>query len=91
MLDDLTWIYPETKVTMEMADLLTIDEYIETRKLTVGGYVEGTEIYDECKRMTTNRLVWWKVSNRRKNMKNNVTEISVNSESGETSEEDSNV
>ena len=53
--------------------------------------MEGTEIYDECKRMTTNRLVWWKVSNRRKNMKNNVTEISVNSESGVTSEEDSNV
>lgn len=44
MLEDETWIYPATKETMELADLLPIEDYIEKRKLTVGGYgVEGTE------------------------------------------------
>ena len=58
MLDDSTWVYPATKETMELADLLSIDDYIEERKLTVGGYVEGTEIYSECKEITTNQLLW---------------------------------
>ena len=90
MLDDETWIYPSTTKTLELADLLSIEDYIETRKLTVGGYVEGTDIFKECKEMTTNRLVWWKVSKRRKNM-NIVIEISENSESGVTPERDGNV
>lgn len=90
MLDDSTWVYPSTTKTLELADLLPIEDYVETRKLTVGGYVEGTDIYAACKEITTNRLVWWKISKRREKM-NIVIEISENSESGVTPERDGNV
>ena len=90
MLDDLTWVYPSTTKTLELADLLPIKDYVEKRKLTVAGYVEGTDIYAACKEVTTNRLVWWKISKRRENM-NIVIKISENSESGVTPERDGNV
>jgi hypothetical protein len=39
MLEDGSWSYPSTKDTLEAAGLLTIQEYIETRKNMVKQYV----------------------------------------------------
>lgn len=48
MLDDSSLVYPATKETVELADLLPIEDYVKKRKLTVSGYVEGTDVYAEC-------------------------------------------
>lgn len=56
--DDETWIYPATEVTMELADLLPIEDYTEKRKLPVGGYgVEWTEVYAGSLQRTNNKLI----------------------------------
>jgi hypothetical protein len=80
MIDD-KWIYPNSKLTLEMAGLLTMEEYIAKRKETVSMYVNSTEIYNKCMRSKpssrcSNQLVWWKkLKNERENSEN-VTEIS---------------
>jgi hypothetical protein len=60
-----TWIFPETTKTLQLAGLLTVDEYINNRKGTVLGYVKSTEIFKKCKEAETefksdNKMEWWK-------------------------------
>ena len=63
MKDDV-WIYPETKKTLELADLLPLEEYIEKRKGTIFGFAENLPIFKECELSSeinkgNNSLVWW--------------------------------
>ena len=59
-----TWIYPSSKDTLELAGLLTIDEYITKRKETVKGYAVTTEIFkkwaESSNSLTCNSLEWGK-------------------------------
>jgi hypothetical protein len=59
------WIYPDSAVTLEMADLLPIEEYIEKRKSTVCEYTMSTDIFKRCETIgahsrISNQKVWWK-------------------------------
>ena len=61
---DEVWIYPDTKTTMEMTDLLPIEDYMAKRKETVRLYVETTKILEDCKNSlpaarNSNQTVWW--------------------------------
>ena len=62
------WVYPESKITLEMADLAPIEEYITKRKDTVSSYVEifktceGTKASARC----SNQRVWWTKKRQRK-------------------------
>ena len=61
---DEKWIYPDSKTTMEMADLLPIEEYIQKRKETVKIFTEERKIYSACKLSTyltknDRLLIWW--------------------------------
>lgn len=62
---DEEWLYPDTKTTMEQADLLTMEQYMDKQRETVNVYVEPTEAYRKCKLSQSstrdnNRLVWRK-------------------------------
>jgi Reverse transcriptase (RNA-dependent DNA polymerase) len=60
---DNVWTYPDTKSTLELADLLTLEEYIEKRKSTIFGFAENLQIYKNCEMSNNNKgrnnLVWW--------------------------------
>ena len=61
---DDVWIYPDTKTTMEITDLLSIEEYMLKRKDTVRLYVRTTDILNKCKfsrpaPRNSNQTVWW--------------------------------
>ena len=63
MKDDI-WIYPETKKTLELADLLPLEDYIEKRKGTIFGFAENLPVFKECELSSeinkgNNSLVWW--------------------------------
>jgi hypothetical protein len=84
LVDD-KWIYPCTKKTMEMADLLPIEEYIKKRKDTIRIFAEEREILAKCKSssiLTRNNrsLAWWDEKRNIEENIMNITEIS-NSES----------
>ena len=60
--EDGTWIFPETKKTLQLAHLLTVDDY------TIFNYAMGTEIYSKCKSAadifkSDNKLEWWRDNN----------------------------
>ena len=62
---DETWICPDTKTTLELADLLTTNEYIEQRKETIREFAIGTDIFQKynelaCVTKTDNSLELWK-------------------------------
>ena len=85
------WIYPESKLTLEMADLEPIEEYIKKRRDTISAYVHSTELYNICKGTKasarfSNQLVWWKNYEKEKeNIENQIViEISDENESGNT-------
>jgi hypothetical protein len=48
MLEENTWVYPSSKETLEAAGLLTIEEYIATRKNIIQMYIRSTAIYANC-------------------------------------------
>ena len=63
-----TWIFPDTATTLQLADLLSIDEYIMNRRNTISEYAMGTNIYSKCKKSgnynkSDNKLEWWRVEN----------------------------
>jgi hypothetical protein len=63
-LENKTWVYPNTEITLKQANLLTIDKDIEKRKKKVENYVHTLQICDECKNFKANcqtgrKLVWW--------------------------------
>ena len=81
MIDDI-WVYPNSKLTLEMAGLLTMEEYIATRKETVSVYVNSTEIFNECMQSKpssrcSNQLVWWENLKNEREKSEKVTEISA--------------
>ena len=62
------WIFPDTKTTLEVADLLSIDEYIMNRRNTISEYAMGTKLYSKCANSgnfnkSDNKLEWWRVEN----------------------------
>ena len=66
--EDGTWIFPETKKTLQLAHLLTVDDYITKRRDTIFNYAMGTEIYSKCKSAadifkSDNKLEWWRDKN----------------------------
>ena len=82
------WIYPDSKVTLEMADLLLIEEYIENRKRTVCECTMSTNIFKVCEKIGahsrfSNQKILWK--NVRKENEENVrivTKIPIQDGSG---------
>ena len=62
--DDGTWVFPETTKTLELAYLLSIDDYIIQRRGTVLEYAIETEIFRRCQSAkeffkSDNKLEWW--------------------------------
>jgi hypothetical protein len=58
------WIYPDNKTTLELADLLPIEEYIKKRKETILIFARDIPIFQQCNtsqymRRHNNSLVWW--------------------------------
>ena len=58
------WEYPDTKKTLDLADLLKLEDYIEKRKNTIFGFAENLQLYKECELSSKinrgeNNLVWW--------------------------------
>ena len=49
---DEKWVYPDSKTTLEMADLLPIEEYIQKRKETVKIFTVDRKLYSDCKLST---------------------------------------
>ena len=66
--DDGSWLFPDTKTTLQQAFLLPIDDYITKRRETVSHYVEEKKIYSKCKSAveqfkSENKLEWWRDNN----------------------------
>ena len=81
-LEDDTWVCPDTKTTLEMADLLPIEEYIERRKNTISEYAISTNIFHDCIQKSKyiksdNSLEWWKNLNNTNKTVFDVAEIPV--------------
>ena len=85
------WIYPESKMTLEMADLDPIESYIKKRRDTISAYVHSLDLYNVCKGTKasarfSNQLVWWKNYEKEKeeeiDVNQIVIEISDENESG---------
>ena len=55
---------PRYQKTLELADLLKLEDYIEKRKNTIFGFAENLQLYKECELSSKinrgeNNLVWW--------------------------------
>jgi exonuclease III len=64
---DGSWIYPNSKTTLENAGLETIGKYIERRRRTISEYTGGRAIYRRCLKSqpiasNINQLVWWNIN-----------------------------
>jgi hypothetical protein len=49
LLEDGTWEYPSSSLTLKLAKLLPLETYIRKIKMTVSNYVQSTTIYQDCK------------------------------------------
>jgi hypothetical protein len=87
-LENDVWEYPSTEITLQQANLLTIEQYINKRKKTVEKYIQTQQIYEECviskaNSQTSRKLVWWKSPiGADDETRSVVTESSANSERG---------
>jgi 5'(3')-deoxyribonucleotidase len=85
-LEEEVWIYPDTTITLQQANLLKIEKYIEKRRNKMKNYVHTLQIYEDCRvsranSKTARKLVWW--TQRGENEDGSVvTESSANSERG---------
>ena len=58
------WTYPSSRITLNNAGLLPIEDYIQKRKSTITNYARGRAIYAKCEAslpLASNprQLVWW--------------------------------